>query len=428
MLCKDHDEYQFEGMIMNQPTARKHYHDIDGARSLLMFLSVALHAGTVYAPSRPMITTNTARHEFFDWLISGFHLFVTPTFFFVGGFFSVLLLSRRSVGDFLMNRALRTVVPLVSIALTLNMVELYLRYIDTGGALSFIGWIGSPAFIADWASGKWQLHLWFLVSLVPMFMLAAFVQAVVPDKSPVRTLSVGMSDKFGGWIGGSAVFVLVLLGLAAANTANYAVASAVPGSHELIFPGFQTWYKLIAEFPFFVIGVMAALSPTFLANLCKWRAWMPLAAAAALILQPYPENGQSFVTAAAMLFANQLAIWTLVLFILQFFHRYFSAGGKKTAWLADCALSMYLFHHCLVYIFGRTFVGVDWPVWLEFLAVTAASAITVIMVHEYVIRRFAVARLLFNGKTDIRQIRATKQPSSDAMSTSVPPVAQITVS
>ena len=32
---------------------RKHYHDIDGARSVLMFLSVALHAGTVYAPARP---------------------------------------------------------------------------------------------------------------------------------------------------------------------------------------------------------------------------------------------------------------------------------------------------------------------------------------------------------------------------------------
>lgn len=59
---------------------RKHYHDIDGARSVLMFLSVALHAGTVYAPARPWITANTDRADFFDWLIFGIHLFVTPTF------------------------------------------------------------------------------------------------------------------------------------------------------------------------------------------------------------------------------------------------------------------------------------------------------------------------------------------------------------
>ena len=30
----------------------RHYHDIDGARSVLIFLTVALHAGTVYAPAR----------------------------------------------------------------------------------------------------------------------------------------------------------------------------------------------------------------------------------------------------------------------------------------------------------------------------------------------------------------------------------------
>ena len=68
-----------------EPAKRKHYHDIDGARSVLMFLSVALHAGTVYAPARPWITGNTDRADFFDWLIFAFHLFVTPTFFFVGG-------------------------------------------------------------------------------------------------------------------------------------------------------------------------------------------------------------------------------------------------------------------------------------------------------------------------------------------------------
>lgn len=115
------------------PAQRKHYHDIDGARSVLMFLSVALHAGTVYAPARPWITGNSARADFFDWLIFGFHLFITPTFFFVGGFFAVLLLTRRSAGDFIWNRFLRTAVPLIAIALTFNMIEHYLRWGDAGG-------------------------------------------------------------------------------------------------------------------------------------------------------------------------------------------------------------------------------------------------------------------------------------------------------
>lgn len=387
---------------------RKHYHDIDGARSVLMFLSVALHAGTVYAPARPWITANTDRADFFDWLIFGIHLFVTPTFFFVGGFFAVLLLTRRTPADFLWNRFLRTAVPLIFFALTFNMIEHYLRWGDAGGEGSMLDWIASPAFVEVWAGGTWQLHLWFLVSLIPMFLLAAAVQVAIPKSARVRGLAVALSDRFGGLIRGSLPFAFGLLFLGFANTANYASASLVPGSYDLIAPGFQSWYKLTAEFPFFVIGVMAALSPRLLEALTQWRWWMPYAAAAALILQPYANPEQLLIEAVFMLFLNQLAIWTIVLFILQFFHRYFSAGGPRTTWLADCALSMYLFHHCFVYIYGQMLVQVDWPIWVEFSVLTLAAAGTVVAIHELLVRRFAIWRLLANGKTDVEQVR--KQP------------------
>ncbi len=390
---------------------RKHYHDIDGARSVLMFLSVALHAGTVYAPARPWITANTARAEFFDWLIFGLHLFITPTFFFVGGFFAVLLLTRRTAGDFLWNRFLRTAIPLIAIALTFNMVEHYLRWLDLGASIAGAGsgtvmaWIESGAFAEVWISGTWQLHLWFLVSLIPMFILAAAVHMAVPKQARARAFAVKLSGKFGALIAGSIPFAFALLFLAAANTANYASASLVPGSYDLIAPGFQSWYKLTGEFPFFVIGVMAALSPRLLAALTQWRPWMPFAAALAIIAQPYANPDQGMIESIVMLLLNQLAIWTLVLFILQFFHRFFNKGGPRTTWLADCALSMYLFHHCFVYIYGRMLTGTDWPIALEFAVLTLASAGTVIVIHELLVRRFALLRLLFNGKTDVEQVK-----------------------
>ena len=387
------------------PAPRKHYHDIDGARSVLMFLSVALHAGTVYAPARPWITGNTDRHDFFDWLIFGFHLFVTPTFFFVGGFFAVLLLTRRSVGDFLWNRFLRTAIPLIAIAVSFNMIEHYLRWTDTGGEGTMLDWIGSAAFVEVWSSGVWQLHLWFLVSLIPMFILAAVVHGILPERSALRRMSVAVSDRVGQLAKGSLPFAFVLLIFSLASTANYGAAAMVPGSYELLFPGFQSWYKLTAEFPFFVIGVMAALSPRLLASLVEWRWWMPYAAAAALFFQPYSFPHQGYSLGLLMLFLNQLAIWTLVLFILQFFHRFFDKGGPRTTWLADCALSMYLFHHCFVYIYGQMLVGVDWPHWAEFTLLTLAAASTVVLIHEVLVRRSAIVRLLFNGKIDVEQVR-----------------------
>lgn len=388
--------------------ARKHYHDIDGARSVLMFLSVALHAGTVYAPARPYITNNLDRAPFFDWLIFGLHLFITPTFFFVGGFFAVLLLKRQTPASFLWNRFLRTVIPLVAIALSFNMVEHYLRYLDAGGAASPLGWLGTPEFAQVWTSGKWQLHLWFLVSLIPMFGLAAATQFALPRSSRLRQLAVTVSDRFGGLIGGSASFGLGLVILACVDTVNYASFSKMPGAYDLIAPGFQSWHKLTAEFPFFAVGVMAALSPRLLEALTRWRWWMPYAAAAAFVFQPYPNAQQGFASGLVMIFLNEITIWTLILFILQFFNRYFSKGGPRTTWLADCALSMYLFHHCLVYAYGRLLVRVEWPIWAEFAILTVTVAATVIGLHELVVRRVPLIRLLANGKTDVAEV--SRQP------------------
>lgn len=382
----------------------KYYHDIDGARSVLMFLSVALHAGTVYAPARSWITGNEARHDFFDWLVFGLHLFITPTFFFVGGFFTVLLLKRRTITDFLWNRALRTGLPLLSIALTLNMVERYLRYVDTGGGLGPLEWIGSAHFQNIWRSGDWQLHLWFLVSLLPMFILSAVIHKSLPKQSTIRSKAVEICELIGRWVALPLIFPIFLILLAAINLLNFSLASAVPGSYDLLLPGFQSWYKLTSEFPFFVVGVMAALSPQFLAALCKWRNWVVFAAAAAFISQPYAFPHQGFAFGTLMLFLNQLVMWTLVLFILQFFHRYFQASGPRVAWFADCALSMYLFHHCFIYIYGRMLVSVEWPIWIEFGVLALVTAATVMLIHEFLIRRFYTFRLFFNGKTDVHQI------------------------
>lgn len=386
---------------MSEKPRGKHYHDIDAARSVLMFLSVALHAGTVYAPARPWITANVDRHAFFDWVIFGLHLFITPTFFFVGGFFTVLLLKRRSISDFLWNRILRTAVPLVTIAVTLNMVELYFRYVDAGGAPGPLTWMASDNFAEVWASGVWQLHLWFLVSLLPMFLLAAIVHLVVPANASLRRHVVTFTDWVGNWSARASIFPLFLLMLGAVNFSNYAMASLIPGSYELLFPGFQSFYKVTSEFPFFVVGVMAALSPKFLQSLCTWRPWMPFAAAVAFIVQPYSSSDQTLAVAMAMMFLNQLAMWTIVLFILQFFHRYFQSSGPRVSWFADCALSMYLFHHCFIYLYGRALADLGWPIWFEFILLTVVTALTVMIIHEYLIRRIYLLRLLFNGKTDV---------------------------
>jgi len=304
---------------------RVHYHDIDSARSVLMFVSVALHAGTVYAVTRPHITENVDRLPFFDWMMLAFHLFITPTFFFVGGFFAVIMLKRKSIATFLRERLVRTGVPLVATALTMNVVENYLRWRDAGGTLGFFDYLVSPAHLEVWTSGRWQLHLWFLVCLIPFFFLTAFVHWALPADAAIRFRTVAAAERIGRWAQGRVAGVLFLLLLAAANVANFAVLAKIPGTYDLIAPGFIPAYRLFSEFPFFVLGALAALAPALLQAVRTWRTWTAVLAAILMVVSPNLETkGQSEAVQIAVLYVNQLAIWTLVLFILRFFHRFYS--------------------------------------------------------------------------------------------------------
>lgn len=368
-----------------------------------MFVSVALHAATVYAVTRPHITANTDRLPFFDWMMNAFHLFITPTFFFVGGFFTVVMLRRKSIREFIRERLVRTGVPLLTTALTLNVVENYLRWRDAGGQLGFLEFLVSPAHLEIWARAGWQLHLWFLLCLIPFFMLSALVHGSLAPDSRWRTRAVALSEAIGRWSASGTGAAALLLVLAAVATLNFGVLARIPGSYEVVIPGIIPLYRMFSEFPFFVFGIMAAIAPTLLGSIWRWRAWMPVAALAMFVWAPIPSDGKGGSEAYQLfiLFANQLAIWVLVFFVLQFFHRFYAESSPARAWLADAALSMYLVHHSLVYVYGTLFVGIDWHPVAEFALVALLAAATVLLFHQYGIRRVPLLRFLFNGKTDL---------------------------
>lgn len=368
-----------------------------------MFVSVALHAATVYAVTRPHITANEDRLPFFDWMMNAFHLFITPTFFFVGGFFAVIMLRRKPIALFVRERLIRTGVPLLTTALTLNVLENFLRWRDAGGQLGFLEFIVSPAHAEIWARADWLLHLWFLLCLIPFFMLSAAVHAAIPEDSRLRRQVAVACEALGRWAAQPYAGPLLLLGLAGVTVANFAILAQIPGTYDIIVPGILSPYRILSEFPFFIFGIMAAIAPALLDAVRCWRAWMPAAALLLFIWAPMPNDGVGGSEAFQLfiLYANQLAIWVLVFFVLQFFHRFYAQSSPARAWLADAALSMYLIHHALVYVFGMLFVDVDWHPVAEFVLVTILSAATVLLFHEFGIRRVPLLRWLFNGKTDL---------------------------
>ncbi len=389
------------------------FEDIDAFRAVLMMLSLVLHAATVYATSRPHITGNSDRSGFFTWLINGLHLTITPPFFVISAFFVALMLSRTSWHIVLAERTRRLLLPTLSIALTFNIGELYLRYRDLGGTLSFAPFLQSDNFQSLWLSGRWQLHLWFLVDLMSFVLMTLLVVALLPKVASW----LAQQSRTGGaalarLASHDAGLLLLLAGFAAISVTLCGLMAQLPFAYDLILPGFTSLYGLATYLPYFIFGLLLYASAELRNALLRFRLWMPMLMALGFILQPFPTADINFwfqgplshdrQLQTLMLLAQYFVCWSIIIGGLQLFHRFCNVGTAcRRTWVSR-AQSMYLFHHGLVYAGGVLLVQVHMPPLLEFALLVSTVTLLVVLIHDKLVARFALLGLLFNGRGRVR--------------------------
>jgi glucans biosynthesis protein C len=388
-------------------TAR--YHDMDALRLALMLCAVLTHAGAVYASHRPNITSNTDRSEFFAWLINGLHLVVSPAFFAVSGFFLILMLSRSQWNMVLRERLYRLVLPTITAGLTFNVVELYLRYRDKGGSLSFPNFISSADARALLTTDSWQLHLWFLVYLAFFTLLPIAAFALAPHVPPaVRRLPQKFGDALGGLAGSSFGLFGLLVLMTLTTVIGMAATGRLPGAYDNIIPGLITPYKMASYLPYFLFGCLVFVSARLREGIWTYRRWMPFAMAICFIAQPYGgaygDNlwFKSFLMARpelanVLLLGETFSYWVFVVGGIQLTHRYFQNPNALLKRWVERSQSIYLFHHSLVYIAGVVLSFIALPIGLEFILVAIFAIVGVVVIHALV-ESSSLLLLLFAGR------------------------------
>jgi glucans biosynthesis protein C len=397
---------------MNTPRQSR-FEDIDALRSVLMMASLMLHAACVYATNKPHITDNVDRSPFFAWLVNGLHLAITPSFFVVGAFFTGMMLSRSSWQAVVAERLRRLLLPTITVALTFNSVENYLRYLDRGGSLSFPSFLGSAEFLQLWIANKWQLHLWFMLHLMAFTTVLIACVALLPQIS--RKLA-----HLGQWIGDRLAAIAIshiglaitLLGLAGVNLLTSGAVAQLPSAYDLILPGFATPYALVGFFPFFVFGLLLQASPKLRLAIYAPKFWLPVLMILGFVLQPYADAKVNFwfqtpletneYLQTLMLFAQNIVCWSIVIGGLQLFHRFCSTGNPMWRRWSARSHSMYLFHHALVYAGGMLLIQVALPPAVEFVLLMVVVATIVVLIHDKLVMRFDLLGLLFNGRSGFK--------------------------
>lgn len=361
---------------------------MDAMRSILMLLGVVLHTANIYMTSASWAIHDTTSSEFFDWINYLIHLFRMPAFFIVSGFFCHMTLTGYGSPQFLKLRLPRIVVPILTVALTLNTVEMYLIK-EFRQESNFLATILSPSY---WLDGGWVSHLWFLNNLAVYFVIAALSYYL-----------------FGGWlvrlmekvrantaitIGG---FYLLLLPLVTYGMDLVVLRGGVAFPAPL---GFINSFEIAHYAGFFFFGVFLGAHRNLIEDFSKLKPWfIPIFLASIYVVSSFPVENPSLIQKVILRYVEALLPWAGCVLCFSFFKKYFNYRHKVFVYLSDASYTVYLFHHVCVIAFGILILNFDLNVFAKFAIVLSLTILVTLAIHHFGVLRFSGLRYLFNGKT-----------------------------
>lgn len=154
---------------------------LDLLRSILMLIGVLIHASTVMSPYGKWSYSSTMKlDDILYALVYATHFFRMEAFFLVAGFFSLLVIARKSEEFYFKNRIKRVLIPLVFSMLTISPLVIYLSVIY------------SDLNISNISIGNIVIHFWFLLTLMVLSALTfgGFLDKIIKKLEKMQDLKI----------------------------------------------------------------------------------------------------------------------------------------------------------------------------------------------------------------------------------------------
>jgi glucans biosynthesis protein C len=344
--------------------------------------------------------------EFSDWhvrnattnlgasvLVAFLGQWIMPLFFLIAGAGTYYALKSRRVGQFIQERSLRLLVPLIFGMLVIVVPQAYYQALFHGeqlGGYNFFQIYG--LYLQTLPDLEW-FHLWFLAYLF-VFSLVAIPVFMTRKEGGSSIISrvAAVFDK--PW----ALLLLLVLSLAALDTFLY------PGGfwgHR----GSGGW-NILAYILFFVFGYLIFANARIMEAIKKLR-WIMLGAAVvasvclvAFCIDDIADPVAHFGTTQFALahFVQALNTWCWLLAILGLGSRFLNRNNKFLSYANEAVLPFYLLHQTVIISIGYYVVQWNTGVGLKYLTISTASFIAIMLILELLVRRINVLRFLFGMK------------------------------
>jgi ABC-type multidrug transport system ATPase subunit/peptidoglycan/LPS O-acetylase OafA/YrhL len=392
-------------------------HALDAVRAFALLAGVVLHAAMSYLPGFtiwPLLDRSTSVPLALTFYV--IHIFRMTAFFVIAGFFGRLLLQRHGVREFVRNRCVRIVVPLV-----VAWIVVFPAVVAT---LAFSRGDGPPpappAGLERPALAFPLFHLWFLYLLTLLYAVVLAVRQGIVERIDPGQRFRAMLDR-GVMV--AMTSSMMPIALAAPITAALLTLplwpqfGGIPTPDQSLIPNRAAFVGFSIAFTF---GWLLHRQQSLLGLLQRrWAVHLTAAVAftvvcvsmigpsPAAITSPEPLSGTSEMFYAG---CYALAAWCWTFALIGVGLRFFARESTTWRYIADSSYWIYLAHLPLIFLIQLLVKDVAWH-WAVKFPIVLSTALVLLFASYHFLVRFTVIGETLNGRRRRRStIGAQQEP------------------
>jgi peptidoglycan/LPS O-acetylase OafA/YrhL len=368
---------------------RKHY--IDWLRVLAMLTIFFFHSAR-YFDQDGWHVKNPQTFYGFTVFVVVISQWIMPLFFMLSSMSSRYSLAVRATGRYTVERIKRLGVPLVFGIFTLALPQVYIERHSAGKfAGSLMDFIPHyfDGFYAFGGNFAWMgLHLWYLeVLLIFSLLTLPLFRAIISERGEylLSSLSAVISSK--------PVFIYLLFIPIALMEMIINLQPNGIGIRD--FGGWSPFSYLV----FFITGFILAVKEDFTDSMMKLK-FPSIALAAVLTVAGYLIHTYG-ISDRSVLFASIRSFnsWCWLCAIIGWGKYYLTFSNKFLVYANEAVLPFYMLHQTVIVIVGYFLINLNLPVILKYVILALLSFVLIMLIYEFIVRRFGVLRFLFGMKT-----------------------------
>jgi len=357
-------------------------YDLDWLRVLGVLLLIPFHVALIFVldPYTIMYIRDVVNSRVLAEATGFVHMWHMPMLFMISGAATFFALGFRSAGEYIRERFLRLLVPLIFGILTFVPFTTYIQHSNILSLQEgYIGFARVDFEHLDGMNGAFTpAHLWFILYLfvfslvgLPLFLALRSVKG----KGAIKALGAMMK----------APLSLIVWGI----PLTLAAATNLLGEMNPLY------YFLI-----FFYGFVLASDARF-QQFIERLTWVALAygvfAAMINVMAPIRSYAEWTVQWMALGLIYQMGRWALTLAALGLGHRFLNHTNNLLRYASEAAMPFYLLHMTFSVVTGYFAIQLDAPVVVKYpLIVLVATGLT--LVAYELVRRWNVTRWLFGMK------------------------------